>query len=167
MSKRVADLLVETLQAAGVKTCYGIVGDTLNRIAHAIDHSDIDRTRGRRGELDFSALPRRQVLTPISAVFSGKRLEPSPTRPSKILATNSETVGFQDHPLRQPLTHVLFALGSALGKYCLFIELCVVFRSSERRPPCLSPQVKHGLQRRAYLKDARRLRKQVHPIKAP
>ena len=37
MSKRVADLLVETLQAAGVKTCYGIVGDTLNRIAHAVD----------------------------------------------------------------------------------------------------------------------------------
>jgi pyruvate dehydrogenase (quinone) len=35
MSKRVADLLVDTLQAAGVKTCYGIVGDTLNRIAHA------------------------------------------------------------------------------------------------------------------------------------
>jgi hypothetical protein len=27
MSKRVADLLVETLQAAGVKTCSGIVGD--------------------------------------------------------------------------------------------------------------------------------------------
>ena len=37
MSKQVADLLVETLQAAGVRTCYGIVGDTLNRIAHAID----------------------------------------------------------------------------------------------------------------------------------
>ncbi len=31
MSKRVADLLVETLQAAEVKTCYGIVGDTLTR----------------------------------------------------------------------------------------------------------------------------------------
>jgi pyruvate dehydrogenase (quinone) len=42
MSKRVADVLVETLQAAGVKTCYGIVGDTLNRIAHAIDRSEID-----------------------------------------------------------------------------------------------------------------------------
>ncbi len=37
MSKRVADLLVGTLQAAGVKNCDGIVGDTLNRIAHAID----------------------------------------------------------------------------------------------------------------------------------
>src|SRR5215813_427486 len=36
MSKRVADLLVETLQTAGVKTCYGIVGDTMNLIAHAI-----------------------------------------------------------------------------------------------------------------------------------
>jgi pyruvate dehydrogenase (quinone) len=30
MSERVADVLVETRQAAGVKTCYGIVGDTLN-----------------------------------------------------------------------------------------------------------------------------------------
>jgi hypothetical protein len=35
MSKRVADVLIETLEAAGVKRCYGIVGDTLNRIAHA------------------------------------------------------------------------------------------------------------------------------------
>jgi len=34
--------LIETLQAAGVKTCYRIVGDTLNRIAYAIDRSDID-----------------------------------------------------------------------------------------------------------------------------
>jgi pyruvate dehydrogenase (quinone) len=42
MGKRVADLLVETLQAAGVRTCYGIVGDTMNRIAHAIDRSRID-----------------------------------------------------------------------------------------------------------------------------
>ena len=37
MSKRVAEVLVETLQAAGVKRCYGIIGDTVNRIAHAID----------------------------------------------------------------------------------------------------------------------------------
>jgi len=39
MSKRVADLVVE---AAGVRTCYGIAGDTLNRIAGAIDRSQID-----------------------------------------------------------------------------------------------------------------------------
>src|SRR5258706_2436373 len=42
MTRRVADLLVEMLQAAGVKTCYGIVGDTMNRIAHGIDKSEID-----------------------------------------------------------------------------------------------------------------------------
>ena len=42
MSKRVADLMVETLQVAGVKTCYGIVGDTMNRAATAIDRSQIN-----------------------------------------------------------------------------------------------------------------------------
>ena len=41
MTKRVADVLIETLQAAGVERCYGIVGDTLNQIAHAIDRSTI------------------------------------------------------------------------------------------------------------------------------
>src|SRR5271155_5393276 len=41
MSKRVADVLIEALQAAGVKRCYGIVGDTMNRIADAINHSEI------------------------------------------------------------------------------------------------------------------------------
>ncbi len=50
MSKRVADLLVETLQAAGVKRCYGIVGDTLNRIAHAIDRSEIEWVHMRHEE---------------------------------------------------------------------------------------------------------------------
>ena len=35
MRKRVADLLVEAPQAASVKNRYGIVRDTLNRIAHA------------------------------------------------------------------------------------------------------------------------------------
>ena len=50
MSKRVADVLVETLQAAGVKRCYGIVGDTLNRIAHAIHESEINWVHMRHEE---------------------------------------------------------------------------------------------------------------------
>src|SRR3954467_8844700 len=50
MSKRVAEVLVETLQAAGVMTCYGIVGDTLNRIADAIDRSEIDWVHMRHQE---------------------------------------------------------------------------------------------------------------------
>lgn len=50
MSKRVAEILVETLQAAGVKRCYGIIGDTVNRIAHAIDACEIEWVHMRHEE---------------------------------------------------------------------------------------------------------------------
>src|SRR6202049_1346824 len=50
MGKRVADVLVETLQAAGVKRCYGIVGDTLNRITDAIHQSEIEWVHMRHEE---------------------------------------------------------------------------------------------------------------------
>jgi pyruvate dehydrogenase (quinone) len=63
MSKRVADLLVETLQTAGVKTCYGIVGDTMNRIAHAIDRSEIDRVHMRHEETGAFAAGAEASLT--------------------------------------------------------------------------------------------------------
>jgi pyruvate dehydrogenase (quinone) len=63
MSKRVADALVETLQAAGVKTCYGIVGDTLNRIAHAIDRSKIDWVHMRHEEAGAFAAGAEAQLT--------------------------------------------------------------------------------------------------------
>ena len=63
MSKRVADLIVETLQAAGVKTCYGIVGDTLNRIAHAIDRSGIDWVHVRHEEAGAFAAGAEAQLT--------------------------------------------------------------------------------------------------------
>jgi pyruvate dehydrogenase (quinone) len=42
MTKRVAELMIETPQAAGVKTCYGIVGDTMNRMPQVINRGDID-----------------------------------------------------------------------------------------------------------------------------
>src|SRR3954453_15088531 len=63
MRKRVADLLIETLQAAGVKTCYGIVGDTLNRIAHAIDRSEIDWVHMRHEEAGAFAAGAEGQLT--------------------------------------------------------------------------------------------------------
>jgi len=37
MGKLVADIIVETLQNAGVKHCYGVVGDTLNLIARSLE----------------------------------------------------------------------------------------------------------------------------------
>jgi pyruvate dehydrogenase (quinone) len=63
MSKRVADLLVETLQVAGVKRCYGIVGDTMNRIAHAIDQSEIDWVHMRHEEAGAFAASAEAQLT--------------------------------------------------------------------------------------------------------
>src|SRR5689334_24335823 len=63
MSKRVADVLVETLQAAGVKNCYGIVGDTLNRIAHAIEGSNIDWVHMRHDEAGAFAAQAEALLT--------------------------------------------------------------------------------------------------------
>jgi hypothetical protein len=35
MSKKVAKIIVETLQSAGVRHCYGVAGDTLNLIARS------------------------------------------------------------------------------------------------------------------------------------
>jgi pyruvate dehydrogenase (quinone) len=63
MSKRVGDLLIETLQAAGVKRCYGIVGDTLNRIAHAVDRSEIDWVHMRHEEAGAFAAGAEAQLT--------------------------------------------------------------------------------------------------------
>src|ERR1700691_2834978 len=63
MSKRVADVLIETLQAAGVKNCYGIVGDTLNRIAHAIRESEIDWVHMRHEEAGAFAAGAEALLT--------------------------------------------------------------------------------------------------------
>lgn len=39
--KKVAEVIVETLEAAGVKSCYGIVGDTLNSFASCLSRSEI------------------------------------------------------------------------------------------------------------------------------
>jgi pyruvate dehydrogenase (quinone) len=63
MTKRVADVLIETLQAAGVERCYGIVGDTLNQIAHAIDCSPIQWVHMRHEEAGAFAAGAEAQLT--------------------------------------------------------------------------------------------------------
>jgi pyruvate dehydrogenase (quinone) len=63
MSKLVAELLIETLQSAGVKNCYGVVGDTLNRIAHAIHNSDINWVHVRHEEAGAFAAGAEAQLT--------------------------------------------------------------------------------------------------------
>jgi pyruvate dehydrogenase (quinone) len=62
MTKNVADVLVETLQAAGVKHCYGIVGDTMNQIAHSIDRTSIDFVHMRQEEAGAFAAAAEALL---------------------------------------------------------------------------------------------------------
>jgi pyruvate dehydrogenase (quinone) len=62
VSKKVADVIVETLQAAGVKHCYGIVGDTLNRIAESLTRSEIRWVHMRHEEAGAYAAQGEAIL---------------------------------------------------------------------------------------------------------
>jgi pyruvate dehydrogenase (quinone) len=63
MGKRVADVVVETLQAAGVNRCWGIPGDTLNFVTDAIRRSDIDWVHVRHEEAAGFAAGAEAMLT--------------------------------------------------------------------------------------------------------
>lgn len=64
MSKKtVAQLVVETLQKAGAKHCYGIVGDTLNYVTDAIHKSDIKWIHVRHEEVGAFAAGAEAYLT--------------------------------------------------------------------------------------------------------
>lgn len=63
MSKKVADVIVEVLESAGVERCYGIVGDTLNRIAESITKSNIEWITMRHEEAGAFAASAEAQLT--------------------------------------------------------------------------------------------------------
>ena len=68
MGRLVADIIVETLQNAGVKHCYGIVGDTLNLIARSLEKSEIEWVSVRHEEAGaFAARAEAQVAEPAVA----------------------------------------------------------------------------------------------------
>ena len=62
MSKKVAQVVVETLQSAGVKHCYGIVGDTLNQFASSLSRSDIEFVHMRHEEAGAYAAQAEALL---------------------------------------------------------------------------------------------------------
>ena len=69
MSKQVADIIVETLQDAGVKHCYGVVGDTLNQIARSLERSKIEWMSVRHEEAGaFAAQAEAQLTGCLTAV---------------------------------------------------------------------------------------------------
>src|SRR5271163_359153 len=63
MTKRVADVVVETLQAAGVKRCWGVPGDTLNYVTDAIRRSEIEWVHVRHEEVGGFAAGAEALLT--------------------------------------------------------------------------------------------------------
>jgi pyruvate dehydrogenase (quinone) len=63
MSQPVAEIIVETLFEAGVRRCYGIVGDTLNRIAREIEKSGIEWVHMRHEEAGAFAAQAESLVT--------------------------------------------------------------------------------------------------------
>jgi len=61
--KKVADIVVETLQAAGVKHCWGVPGDTLNHVTDAIRRSDIEFVHVRHEEAAGFAAGAEAMIT--------------------------------------------------------------------------------------------------------
>ena len=69
MSKKVAELIVEVLESAGVKHCYGIVGDTLNTFATGLSRSEIQFVHMRHEETGaFAAQSEALLMDRLTAV---------------------------------------------------------------------------------------------------
>jgi pyruvate dehydrogenase (quinone) len=69
MSKKTGQVIVDTLVSAGVKHCYGIVGDTLNTFATALSRSEIRFVHMRHEETGaFAAQGEALLLDRLTAV---------------------------------------------------------------------------------------------------
>jgi pyruvate dehydrogenase (quinone) len=71
MSKKVAEIIVDTLVSAGVEHCYGIVGDTLNAIATCLSRSDIQFVHVRHEESGAFAAQGEALLTDRLTAMAG------------------------------------------------------------------------------------------------
>ncbi len=71
MSHTVADVIVETLEQAGVKRCYGVPGDTLNYITDSIHRSSIRWVHMRHEEAGGFAAGADALLTGELAACAG------------------------------------------------------------------------------------------------
>ena len=71
MSRTVADVMVETLAAAGAKRCYGVPGDTLNYFTDSIRRSSIRWVHVRHEEVGAFAAGADAMLTGELALCAG------------------------------------------------------------------------------------------------
>src|SRR5580658_2783946 len=69
MTQKVAQMIVETLVSAGVRHCYGIVGDTLNTFASSLAASDIEFVQMRHEEAGaFAAQGEALLMDRLTAI---------------------------------------------------------------------------------------------------
>ncbi|QPC41880.1 ubiquinone-dependent pyruvate dehydrogenase [Kaustia mangrovi] len=71
MAKLVADVIVETLQEAGAKRCYGIVGDTLNHVTDAMRRKKMEWVHVRHEEVGGFAAGAEAYMTGELTVCAG------------------------------------------------------------------------------------------------
>lgn len=71
MAKNVAEVVVETLQNAGAKRCWGIVGDTINHFTDAIRTSDLRWVHVRHEEVGAFAAGGEAYMTGELALCAG------------------------------------------------------------------------------------------------
>ncbi|WP_339109958.1 thiamine pyrophosphate-dependent enzyme [Thioclava sp. GXIMD4216] len=71
MSKSVAKIITETLQAAGAKRCYGVAGDTINHFTDEIRKSDIRWVHVRHEEVGGFAAGGEAYMTGELALCAG------------------------------------------------------------------------------------------------
>jgi len=71
MSRTVAEIIVETLEQAGVRRCYGVPGDTLNHVTDAIRRSTIRWVHVRHEEAGGFAAGADALLTDDLAACAG------------------------------------------------------------------------------------------------
>src|SRR5690554_5660170 len=71
MADNVARILVDTLQQAGAKRCYGVVGDTLNQFTDAVRRSDIHWVPVRHEEVGGFAAGGEAYMTGELALCAG------------------------------------------------------------------------------------------------
>ncbi|MGA9574319.1 MAG: thiamine pyrophosphate-binding protein, partial [Lysobacterales bacterium] len=71
MSKKVSEIIVDTLVQAGARRCYGIVGDTINHFTDAIRTSDLEWVSVRHEEVGALAAGGEAYMTGELAVCAG------------------------------------------------------------------------------------------------
>ncbi len=70
-TKTVSQVMIETLEAAGAKRCYGIPGDTANHVSDAIFHSGIEWVHVRHEEVGAFAAGAESFITGELSVCAG------------------------------------------------------------------------------------------------